>query len=91
MSENGIIICDYYAEAIAAQNTEGAMKILFLATAAFLVLSLSSNAQDQRFKHSDAFCGPYCAKYCAAYITHHNQTLQKCLSKCMPMCRESGH
>jgi len=38
----------YYAEADAAQSTEGAMKILFLATAAYLVLSLSSSAQEKK-------------------------------------------
>jgi hypothetical protein len=44
----------YYPEANAVQSAEGAMKILFLVTAACLVLSLSSSAQAQGSSSSPA-------------------------------------
>ena len=40
------------------------MKILFLATVACLVLSLSSSAQAQKAKFSDQYCVPYCTGHC---------------------------
>src|SRR5436309_3033426 len=46
-------------------STEGAMKMLFLATAACLVISLSSSAQAQKAKFSDQHCTPYCTSHCA--------------------------
>ncbi len=89
-----VLLLDYYAEGNAAQSTEGAMKILFLATAACLVLSLSSSAQAQKQKatFSDQYCVPYCAKYCANRPGNPDlQRIQTCNSKCLPMCRELGH
>jgi hypothetical protein len=44
------------------------MKILFLATVAGLIFSLSSSAQAQKAKFSDQFCGPYCTRHCADVI-----------------------
>jgi hypothetical protein len=40
------------------------MKILFLATVACLVLSLSSSAQAQKARFSDQYCVPYCTGHC---------------------------
>jgi hypothetical protein len=76
------------------------MKILFLATAACLVFSLSSSAQAQKAKFSDQYCVPYCSNYCK------NPTLcrdrigttpactpnsPQCHSRCLTMCHELGH
>jgi hypothetical protein len=80
----------YYAEADVAQSTEGAMKMLFLASVACLVFSLSSGAQAQKAKFSDQHCVPYCANLCAR-PQYAAIPKQKCLSKCLPMCRELGH
>ena len=69
------------------------MKILFLATVACLVLSLSSSAQAQQAhkgKFGDQYCAPYCANLCAR-PQYAAIPKQKCLSKCLPMCRELGH
>jgi hypothetical protein len=44
------------------------MKMLFLATVAGLVFSLSSNAQAQKAKFNDKFCVPYCTNYCAEFV-----------------------
>jgi hypothetical protein len=80
------------------------MKILFLATAACLVLSLSSSAQAQNSKFSDQYCVPYCTGHCADVSAGRKQPAnpnakvedtpafrQKCMAKCVPMCRELGH
>jgi hypothetical protein len=80
------------------------MKILFLATVACLVLSLSNSAQAQKAKFSDQYCVPYCTGYCRDVSTGRAQPFnpnakpedsaafrQRCISKCMPMCRELGH
>jgi hypothetical protein len=66
------------------------MKMLFLATAACLILSLSSSAQAQKAKHSDQFCVPYCQNFCAKRPGN-DPLRQKCNAKCLPMCRELGH
>jgi hypothetical protein len=86
MSEIGIIISDQHST-----STEGAMKILLFATAACLVLSLSSSssAQPHKGQFSDEYCVPYCARYCTKWTDAARQ--QKCHSKCLPMCRELGH
>jgi hypothetical protein len=69
------------------------MKIVFLATAACVILSLSSSAQAQgKQKFSDQYCVPYCKNYCATPRKDgrpHHPT--NCFSKCVPMCRELGH
>jgi len=70
------------------------MKILFLATAACLVLSLSSGAQAQKAKFSDQYCVPYCANYCAKFCANKfdkPQCPKTCPPKCVTMCRELGH
>ena len=80
------------------------MKILFLATAACLVFSLSSSAQAQKAKFSDQYCVPYCTGHCADVSAGRTQPAnptvkvedspafrQRCMSKCLPMCRELGH
>ncbi len=68
------------------------MKMLFLATAACLVFSLSSSAQAQKAKFSDQYCVPYCAKYCANRLGNPDlERIQKCHPKCLTMCRELGH
>jgi hypothetical protein len=86
-----------------AQSTEGAMKILFLATAACLFLSLSSSAQAQARKFSDQYCVPYCTRLCADIIAGRKPPAnpnskvdspgfpQRCMSHCVPMCHELGH
>jgi hypothetical protein len=82
-----------YAEGNAAQSTEEAMKMLFLATAACLVLPLSSSAQTQKPKgnFSDQYCVPYCANYCAKPGKDGQPHTAACPSKCLVMCRELGH
>ena len=83
------------------------MKMLFLATAACLVVSLSSSAQAQvsrQGKFSDQYCVPYCTGHCRDVSAGRAQPAnpnvkaedspafrQRCISKCMPMCRELGH
>ena len=80
------------------------MKMLFVATAACLVFSLSSSAQAQKAKFSDQYCVPYCTGHCedvsAGRAKPANPNVkaedspafrQRCMSKCLPMCRELGH
>ena len=67
------------------------MKILFLATVACLVLSLSSSAQAQKAKFGDQYCRPYCINYCAKPGKDGKPHTPACFSKCLPMCRELGH
>jgi hypothetical protein len=74
-----------------AQSTEGAMKMLFLATAACLAFSLSGSAQAQKAKFNDQFCVPYCKNYCANPRKDGKPHSQNCYSQCLPMCRELGH
>ena len=85
----------YYAEVNAAQSTEGAMKILFLATAACLVLSLSSSAQGQtssaqgqtssaqgeKDKFSDQYCVPFCINRCANKFWGDASQKERCKSQ----------
>jgi hypothetical protein len=66
------------------------MKMLFLATVACLVLSLSSSAQAQKGKFGDQFCVPYCANYCKNRPGN-DPLRRKCNAICLPMCHEQGH
>ena len=98
--KNAFEVCDirnrnyHYTVVGKAQSTEAAMKMLFLATAACLVFSLSSSAQAQKAKFSDQYCVPYCANYCAKFCANPGRAQEcpsKCPPKCLTMCRELGH
>ena len=81
------------------------MKVLFFATAACLVLSLSSSEQEKKKANfSDQYCIPYCTRHCADVSAGRSQPAnpgvkvedspgfrQRCVSHCVPMCRELGH
>jgi hypothetical protein len=80
------------------------MKMLFLTTAACLVVSLSSSAQAQKQNFSDQYCIPYCTGHCADVSAGRVRPIdptvkaedtadfrKRCMSKCVPMCRELGH
>ena len=80
------------------------MKMLFLATAACLVFSLSGSAQAQKPTFSDQYCIPYSTGHYADVSAGRKQPAnptvkvedspafrQRCISKCVPMCRELGH
>ena len=53
------------------------MKILFLAPAACLVLSLSSSAQTGESKFSDQYCVPYCTRLYADIIAGRKPPLRQ--------------
>src|SRR5215469_11120015 len=105
-----IRLCDirnrnyHYTVVGEAQSTEGLMKMLFLATSACLVLSLSGGAQAQKANFSDQYCVPYCTRHCADVSAGRTQPArpnvkaedspafrQRCMSHCLPSCRELGH
>jgi hypothetical protein len=53
------------------------MKMLFLATAACLLLSLSSGAHAQKAAFSDQYCVPYCTRFYADVIAGRKPPLRQ--------------